>query len=66
MSTERNSGNQEEASQKQLRFEEEIVTPLSDRDRDIFLAVLDDPPRANEAFRRAAAKYKMRVDRLPD
>ena len=44
----------------ELRFYEETVTPLSDRDRDLFLALLDDPPPANEALKRAAAKYKKR------
>jgi hypothetical protein len=39
-------------------YEEQPRTPLSDRDRDIFLALLDNPPPPNEALRRAAAKYK--------
>jgi hypothetical protein len=42
----------------ELRFYEDSVSPLSDRDRDIFLSMLDNPPRANQAFRRAAVKYK--------
>jgi uncharacterized protein (DUF1778 family) len=42
----------------EVRFYEDSVSPLSDRDRDIFLALLDDPPRANKTFRRAAARYK--------
>jgi hypothetical protein len=44
----------------ELRFCEESAAPLSDRDRDAFLALLDAPPPANPAFRRAAAKYKKR------
>jgi hypothetical protein len=44
----------------EVRFYEESVTPLSDRDRDIFLALLDNPPPPNAAFKRAAAKYKKR------
>jgi hypothetical protein len=44
----------------ELPFYEESVTPLSDRDRDIFLAMLDNPPAANAAFRKAANKYKKR------
>jgi uncharacterized protein (DUF1778 family) len=44
----------------EYRFAEETVTPLSDRDRDRFLAMLDNPPAANEAFHRAAAKYRKR------
>ncbi len=43
-----------------IRFYEESVAPLSDRDRDLFLALLDNPPPANKAFRRAAARYKQR------
>ena len=41
-------------------YEEQPLAPLSDRDRDAFLALLDNPPPPNEAFRRAAAKYKKR------
>jgi uncharacterized protein (DUF1778 family) len=44
----------------EYRFPEESVTPLSDRDRDRFLAMLDDPPAANEALRKAAAQYRKR------
>jgi uncharacterized protein (DUF1778 family) len=45
----------------EYRFAEEaVVAPLSDRDRDRFLAMLDNPPAANEAFHRAAAKYRKR------
>jgi hypothetical protein len=44
----------------EVRFYEESATPLSDRDRDIFLALLDNPPAPNAAFKRAAAKYKKR------
>jgi uncharacterized protein (DUF1778 family) len=44
----------------EYRFAEESVTPLSDRDRDLFLTLLDNPPAANEALRRAAAKHRKR------
>lgn len=44
----------------EYRFPEEAVTPLSDRDRDHFLAMLDNPPAPNEALRRAAAKHRKR------
>jgi hypothetical protein len=44
----------------ELRFYEESAAPLSDRDRDLFLSLLDNPPAANKAFRRAAAKSKRR------
>jgi hypothetical protein len=43
-----------------LRLCEESSTPLSDRDRDVFLSMLDDPPPPNEALRRAAVRYKQR------
>ncbi|GEM_PF-830252 len=43
-----------------VRFAEETRRPLSDRDRDRFLAMLDNPPPPNQALRRAAAKYKRR------
>ena len=35
-----------------LPFVEETIAPLSDRDRDVFLALLDNPPPPNEALRR--------------
>lgn len=35
-----------------LPFVEEAIAPLSDRDRDIFLALLDNPPSPNDALRR--------------
>ena len=41
-------------------FPEEAAVPLSDRDRDLFLSMLEGPPAPNKAFRRAAAKYKRR------
>ena len=42
----------------EIRFYEESIAPLSDRDRDIFLALLDNPPTPNEALRRAMAKHR--------
>jgi uncharacterized protein (DUF1778 family) len=44
----------------EIRFSEERVSPLSDRDRDRFLELLDNPPKANPALRRAAAKAAKR------
>lgn len=44
----------------EYRFPEESVTPLSDRDRDRFLALLDNPPPVNQALRQAAAKHRKR------
>ena len=34
---------------------------LSDRDRDIFLHMLDDPSGPNEALKKAAERYKERL-----
>ena len=44
----------------EVRFLEEETTVLSDRDRDAFLALLDNPPPPNEALLRAWAKYNKR------
>lgn len=33
-------------------------TVLSDRDRDLFLKLLDDPPEPNAALRKAAKSYR--------
>jgi hypothetical protein len=41
-------------------FREEIVTPLSDRDRDRFLELLANPPPPNKALREAFKRYKRR------
>ncbi|HEV3257397.1 MAG TPA: hypothetical protein VG013_10990 [Gemmataceae bacterium] len=44
----------------ELRFYEEAAPALSNRDRDLFLTLLDNPPPANEALRQAAAEYSNR------
>jgi Protein of unknown function (DUF1778) len=44
----------------ELSFYETSFSPLSDRDRDAFLALLENPPEPNKAFRQAAARYKSR------
>jgi hypothetical protein len=46
--------------QNEIRFEEETAVPLSDRDRDRFIKLLDHPPKANAALRRAAARNPRR------
>jgi Protein of unknown function (DUF1778) len=46
--------------QDEIRFAEETAVPLSDRDRDRFLELLDNPPKANAALRRAAARRTRR------
>lgn len=44
----------------ELRFAEEARTPLSDRDRDRFLALLENPPPPNEALKKLLRKPKRR------
>jgi hypothetical protein len=44
----------------ELPFAEERAAPLSDRDRDLFLTLLDKPPRPNAALRKAARGRKGR------
>jgi hypothetical protein len=39
---------------------EDELQPLSDRDRDLFLNLLDNPPEPNDAFLKAAAAYRKR------
>lgn len=41
-------------------FAEETVRRLSDRDRDLFLSLLDNPPPPNDALRTAAARAAAR------
>ena len=41
-------------------LEKEQTTRLSNRDRDVFLAVLDSDAQPNEALKRAAKRYKGR------
>jgi hypothetical protein len=43
--------------QDDVRFYEETATPLSDRDRDRFLDLLDNPPVPNEVLKRAVQKH---------
>ena len=46
--------------QDEVRFDEETAVPLSDRDRDRFIKLVDHPPKANAALRRAAARNARR------
>jgi hypothetical protein len=39
----------------EIRFHEDSLAPLSDRDRETFLAALANPPEPNEALRQAFA-----------
>ena len=42
-------------------LEKHQVRKLSDRDRDIFLAMLELPPEPNEALKKAVHEYEKRV-----
>jgi hypothetical protein len=44
----------------EFHFAEEHRVPLSDRDRDLFLKLLKNPPKANAALKNAIAEYKAR------
>lgn len=43
-----------------VTFMEETRLPLSDRDRDLLLSLLENPPEPNEALKKAIAKFKTR------
>jgi hypothetical protein len=44
----------------EVRFYEETAAPLSNRDRDRFLGLLDNPPKPNQALLKAASRRKKR------
>jgi hypothetical protein len=46
----------------EILFPEETLQPLSDRDRDIFLSILEDTSPPNEALRKAMQRHKVRFD----
>ena len=46
----------------EILFPEETLQPLSDRDRDIFLSILEDTSPPNEALRKAMQRQKVRFD----
>lgn len=48
-----------EAAEKVVATHERTI--LSNRDRDLFLKLLDAPPKANSTLKRAAAKYRKRT-----
>ena len=47
-------------AEDELPFAEEMASPLSDRDRDDFLALLANPPAPTAALKKAAARHKAR------
>ncbi len=46
----------------EIRFAEESAILLSDRDRDLILSLLDNPPPPNEALKKLLAKHAHRQD----
>lgn len=44
----------------ELAFAEESTAPLSDRDRDRFLALIANPPAPTPALKKAASRHKAR------
>ncbi len=42
---------------------EDELQPLSNRDRDMFLDLIENPPEPNDAFRKAAEAYQHRHGR---
>ena len=49
----------------ELPFVEEAMAPLSDRDRDVFLALLDNPPPPNDALRGLLKGGPSRIGVIP-
>ena len=47
-------------AEDEIPFYEQSVRRLSDRDRDLFLTLLESPPRPNKVLRKAATRYKRR------
>jgi len=44
----------------EIGFAEELASPLSDRDRDVFLDLLKNPPAPTPALKKAAARHRAR------
>jgi uncharacterized protein (DUF1778 family) len=42
----------------ELKFAEELRSPLNDRDRDAFLELLANPPKPTPALKKAATRYR--------
>lgn len=49
----------DETSLEHVRFPEEKIAVLSDRDRDRFLELISSPPAPNDALRRLMSKHRM-------
>lgn len=50
------------ADHAQSVIEQHATRRLSDRDRDLFLTLLDTPPAPNEALRKAATEFRAAVE----
>ncbi len=48
----------DETARAVRKFPEQTGTALSDRDRDRFLELMESPPRANAALRKAMSKHR--------
>lgn len=44
----------------EMPYYEQSLNPLSDRDRDLLLELIDNPPKPAPALKRAAARHKAR------
>lgn len=47
-------------AEDELAFAEESAPPLSDRDRDRFLCLIENPPAPTPALKEAASRHKVR------
>jgi hypothetical protein len=47
-------------SEDELAFAEEFAAPLSNRDRERFLELIDNPPAPTSAIKKAASRHKER------
>lgn len=47
-------------AEDELTFAEESAAPLSDRDRERFLALIGNPPAPTPALKKAASRHKAR------
>jgi len=47
-------------AEDELIFAEELAAPLSNRDRDHFLSLIENPPAPRPALKKAASRHKSR------
>jgi hypothetical protein len=58
--TELRIGKAQVVPEDELPLREESTTPLTDRDRELFLTLLNKPPSANAALKKAVSRHKRR------